>query len=259
MPFEASRAVAATFCYNIRYALVPVFGASFASMCIKPGAEGFGHMIIASEIVARCSQEAKHYKELPSGQDFQASRSSTPSTPEPQPPIANSLWSKQMKSKFQQKKSDTPHSSDAEGSEHYLPSPRSTVGWNRTNISKPWPGTLKLPRFQNESSESLNDRGRFVPPNSPSSSSSSGNISPKTTTTPKKGGTRVKDEARKNNSRADSPESQSSYHIRYPSPITSTKETRAAYVLMQLHLANTTLKDTVHENTLKKLKRRASG
>ncbi|KAJ5505257.1 hypothetical protein N7453_004214 [Penicillium expansum] len=36
MPYEAARAMAATFCWRIRYALTPLFGTEFPAMCIPP-------------------------------------------------------------------------------------------------------------------------------------------------------------------------------------------------------------------------------
>ena len=64
MPFEAAKAVAATFCWNIRYALTPVFGADFPSQCIQPGSDRFGEMVIDCNITRRCTEEAKAYHSM---------------------------------------------------------------------------------------------------------------------------------------------------------------------------------------------------
>jgi hypothetical protein len=64
MPFEAAKAVAATFCWNIRYALTPVFGADFPTLCIQPGSDRFGEMVIDCSITQRCTEEARAYRSL---------------------------------------------------------------------------------------------------------------------------------------------------------------------------------------------------
>ena len=64
MPFEASRAIAATFCWNIRHALTPVFGVDFLSQCIHPDSNRFGEMVIDVNITKRCAEEAKKYRTL---------------------------------------------------------------------------------------------------------------------------------------------------------------------------------------------------
>lgn len=64
LPFEAAKAVAATFCYNIRYALTPIFGLDFLSMCLAPMDPGFGQMIISPTIVRQCSETVEQYLAL---------------------------------------------------------------------------------------------------------------------------------------------------------------------------------------------------
>lgn len=64
MPFEAAKAVAATFCWNIRYALTPIFGAGFPSQCIQPGSDRFGDMVIDCSITRRCTEEARIYRSV---------------------------------------------------------------------------------------------------------------------------------------------------------------------------------------------------
>lgn len=64
LPFEAAKAVAATFCYNIRYALTPIFGLDFLSMCLVPTDPGFGQMIISPTIVRQCGETVEQYLAL---------------------------------------------------------------------------------------------------------------------------------------------------------------------------------------------------
>lgn len=83
MPFEAAKAVAASFCWNIRYALTPVFGAEFPSQCIQPGSERFGDMVIDVNVTRRCTEEARTYRSMESRECSRASSVlRTPLTPD---------------------------------------------------------------------------------------------------------------------------------------------------------------------------------
>jgi hypothetical protein len=65
MPFEAAKAVAATFCWKIRFALTPLFGPDFPSMCILPEEKArFGRMIIDSAIVKEATESARYFRTL---------------------------------------------------------------------------------------------------------------------------------------------------------------------------------------------------
>ncbi|KAI9823499.1 MAG: hypothetical protein M1819_001342 [Sarea resinae] len=64
MPYDAAKAVAATFCYNIRWALTPLFGPDFLNLCTKPGSPEYGRMIIPQVIVQHCTAEAHRFRRL---------------------------------------------------------------------------------------------------------------------------------------------------------------------------------------------------
>ena len=64
MPFEAAKAVAATFCYRIRYVLTPIFGPDFPSRCILPGTPGFDSMQVAPSIIRDCADAARDYRDF---------------------------------------------------------------------------------------------------------------------------------------------------------------------------------------------------
>ncbi|GBF62444.1 hypothetical protein TMEN_4989 [Trichophyton mentagrophytes] len=64
MPFEAAKAVAATFCWKIRYALTPLFGVGFLSECIKPTDEMFGRMIIDPAIIRAATITAHQQRNI---------------------------------------------------------------------------------------------------------------------------------------------------------------------------------------------------
>ncbi|OGM42749.1 APSES transcription factor Xbp1 [Aspergillus bombycis] len=65
MPFETAKAVAATFCWNIRYALTPLFGLDFPSLCVPPtNSSQYGRMLIDREIVQKATDTANCYRML---------------------------------------------------------------------------------------------------------------------------------------------------------------------------------------------------
>ncbi|PLB50057.1 hypothetical protein P170DRAFT_508297 [Aspergillus steynii IBT 23096] len=65
MPFEAAKAVAATFCWRIRHVLTPIFGLDFIDMCIHPQDRGrYGRMIIHKSIVDKSTEMANYYRSL---------------------------------------------------------------------------------------------------------------------------------------------------------------------------------------------------
>lgn len=44
VPFHLCKRLATTFCYYIRWQLVPIFGADFPGLCLRPGDPGFGEL-----------------------------------------------------------------------------------------------------------------------------------------------------------------------------------------------------------------------
>ncbi|KAI4171579.1 MAG: hypothetical protein LQ343_004171 [Gyalolechia ehrenbergii] len=77
MPFEAARAVAATFCFRIRYVLTPIFGLDFPAQCIPPGTPGFDSMHVAPKIIRKCIEAVRESHEV-----YRLSKSrSRPETP----------------------------------------------------------------------------------------------------------------------------------------------------------------------------------
>ncbi|KUM61271.1 hypothetical protein ACN42_g5841 [Penicillium freii] len=65
MPYEAAKAMAATFCWRIRYALTPLFGTEFPAMCIPPtDRKTHGRMVIPPEIVQRATNTSNYYRSL---------------------------------------------------------------------------------------------------------------------------------------------------------------------------------------------------
>lgn len=65
MPFDAAKALAATFCWKIRYALTPLFGNDFPAMCISPNdRKNYGRMVIPPEVIRRATETAMYYRSL---------------------------------------------------------------------------------------------------------------------------------------------------------------------------------------------------
>ncbi|KAG8528187.1 uncharacterized protein KY384_007104 [Bacidia gigantensis] len=63
IPYEAARAIAAKFCWDIRYVLTPVFGIDFPRICLKKEDPGFLKLSIERDIIVRCTEQAKRFRE----------------------------------------------------------------------------------------------------------------------------------------------------------------------------------------------------
>ncbi|KAL9125662.1 MAG: hypothetical protein Q9217_005171, partial [Psora testacea] len=77
VPFEAAKAIAATFCWEIRYVLTPVFGLEFPSMCTEPDDPAFLRFSIDRGILLHCTQVADANRAI----SQEASQSGSPRTP----------------------------------------------------------------------------------------------------------------------------------------------------------------------------------
>ncbi|KAJ6114314.1 apses transcription factor Xbp1 [Penicillium sp. IBT 16267x] len=67
MPYEAAKAVAATFCWEIRHVLTPLFGTDFPSICIPTvngKARDFPNIKLDNSIILRATQTARVYRSL---------------------------------------------------------------------------------------------------------------------------------------------------------------------------------------------------
>ena len=131
IPHAAAKAIAATFCYDIRFALTPVFGHDFPSICIKPGDEGFGDMTIDPAITKFCTEQARRFREQEASVTPMLTPLSlphTPTTPTPRrPKAAQAKKMKQVESTY-----TSPYSSP------YVSDIASDDGYN-TAISTPAP------------------------------------------------------------------------------------------------------------------------
>ncbi|RMZ77281.1 hypothetical protein DV737_g4461, partial [Chaetothyriales sp. CBS 132003] len=87
IPYEAARAVAATFCWDIRYVLTPVFGIEFLDMCVPPDSEKYGLMLIDPKITKLCTEQAREYRQLELANPPPGPRCALPSPPLPNTPV----------------------------------------------------------------------------------------------------------------------------------------------------------------------------
>lgn len=89
MPFEAAKALAATFCWAIRNALIPLFGPSFPSICITPEEPNYYMFTVDAKIVRQCQEDVNGWTgetKIRSTMDTcsgDESQSDPPHTPEP--------------------------------------------------------------------------------------------------------------------------------------------------------------------------------
>ncbi|GAB7354986.1 hypothetical protein MBLNU459_g5598t1 [Dothideomycetes sp. NU459] len=62
MPYSCARAMCATFCWDLRWALTPIFGPSFLRDCIPPSSPNYQSFRIATEVIRVCQREAEGWK-----------------------------------------------------------------------------------------------------------------------------------------------------------------------------------------------------
>lgn len=130
MPFEAAKAMAATFCHSIRYALTPLFGVDFPSLCLKPEDPSFAHMVIDGKIVRDCTATARTFCDFSRG----ALHAGTPSI---KPATSLKTWSaKTSRANLgDPADSESGYGTDTDRSDRYLSSPQTplNMGWTALN------------------------------------------------------------------------------------------------------------------------------
>ena len=77
MPYQAAKEIAATFCWDIRWALTPVFGNDFPQICRPPQHPCFAKFVIDPQIVRFCTTETARFRE--EGASYQLLQPRTPS------------------------------------------------------------------------------------------------------------------------------------------------------------------------------------
>lgn len=250
MPFEAAKAIAATFCFKIRHALTPIFGVDFLALCIPPHDPRFGRMIIEdASVVRRCSELAREYRALEARVPRASSVLRSPETSEE---LKSCRWNAKYLRPKPIKVPDTEsgYGTDVDQSGRYYISPGTPYGneWTPTNTPRSAPLGYPLPSPREvlastspcEAMEEINRAG---------DSSSSG------LSTPTKRNLSDLDE----DYDSESSSGLSSDEVervrrrkRLSTPMTS--EARAAYMLMRLHVHDSGLR----EDGYRRKRRRAS-
>jgi hypothetical protein len=77
VPWQAAKELAATFCWDIRWALTPVFGNDFPQMCTPPHHPSYGNFVISPAIVQFCTDETVRFRE--NKDSYRLFQSKTPS------------------------------------------------------------------------------------------------------------------------------------------------------------------------------------
>ena len=68
MPYDAAKWIAVTFCWKIRYALVPLFGSEFPHLCIPPADPAYKRFTIDPEIIRCCASQLQNAGDGEAGQ-----------------------------------------------------------------------------------------------------------------------------------------------------------------------------------------------
>lgn len=228
MPFEAAKAMAATFCWNIRYALTPLFGVDFPSLCIKPEDPVFAHMVIDDKIVRDCTATARAFCALSRGEPHAG-------TPSVKPASSLKTWS----TKSPRTNLDSPadsesgYGTDTDRSDKYLSSPQTplTTGWTALNT----PVSSTRTNCGTPSSQKGCASTSHVKYEGSLKSSSCNDIRDG------KRHSRGKDDNDQDSSSSQSSKELRKGKKRRRTSTTQTKESRAAYMLMQLRLGDGTL------------------
>ncbi|KAF2145210.1 uncharacterized protein K452DRAFT_201841, partial [Aplosporella prunicola CBS 121167] len=143
MPYDTAKAVAATFCYEIRAALTPVFGVNFMHECILPGDPGFGSFNIDRAITRHSAAQAHTFRLLySSSKDGNVSSGgNSPSmgmlaAPPLPPPIMPGGGKTRTLRQRRTADAESGYGTDTDQSDRYMCSPVSTItsqGWTSVN------------------------------------------------------------------------------------------------------------------------------
>ncbi|RMD44410.1 hypothetical protein DV735_g760, partial [Chaetothyriales sp. CBS 134920] len=126
IPYEAARAVAATFCWDIRYVLTPVFGIEFLDMCIPPDSDKYGLMLIDPEITKFCTEKAREYLQLELATPFPRPKCALPSPPLTNRPV-DAKAVPYLRFKAINDDSSSEHATEISDTDRYTLSPSSPV------------------------------------------------------------------------------------------------------------------------------------
>jgi hypothetical protein len=139
MPYEAAKAIAATFCYDIRWALTPVFGKDFPSKCLPPNDARFAKFLVDPEIVRKCTAETHRFRK--EGASYRLMASTAPTFLSPLETPKMSFGSPSWKPKAMKQRRARPadiesgYGTDPEKNDRCTFSPHVSPQW--TNLDRP--------------------------------------------------------------------------------------------------------------------------
>ena len=243
MPYEAAKAVAATFCYPIRFALTPVFGVDFLSLCVRPEDPAFSRMVISRNIVRQCTEAARSFHALSRGVSVTSSPQTLDSSTKHPRWTSKSLRHRGTKGMSVESK----YSTDTDRSDQYLYSPPNSLNFQWTALNTP--RSANLQPFQPSSPKQI-----MTPASIYEDNISRGSSSSEENRLAKQASVERDEEYDEDSSSLSSSVEVSAAPKRRKKPAALTKEARAAYTLMQLQMADATL----GESASRAKRRRAS-
>lgn len=269
MPFEAAKAVAATFCWNIRYALTPLFGVEFLSICIPPGSPGYGRMVIDPSIVREATILAERYR-MYEGDSANFTKGLSSYVP-PMSKLGRCWSKKELRPKLITKtdETDNEYTTDTDPSDSSYPSPQTQMAtsdnqWtpaNRPRTLRKKTSNKKVPSPQDilRTLSNRNQQEASSDTETETGSSTAGTLSPTERRRPPFGsdksvhgsdydngqnviGTPSSAGLRKRQTRSRHRSAHQRAGMatkRTLSPLPLTNDARAAYMLMKLHMQDT--------------------
>ena len=229
MPFEAAKAVAARFCYDIRYVLVPVFGPDFVSMCQKCGDPSKIRFNVEPRIIQRCTEAVTANQ----AQSRQSSVAVSPRTTTASAKLP--VWSPKSLQPKSAKVIDAEsgYGTDSDRSEKYPGSPDSPRSIEWTPVNSPRSAYLETYSFLQQPPRNVTSTPRVL--DSPASSHT------KRVTHTKRGISEVDGAHDTENSSEHSSIDSAASPKRRKTPAVMTPEIGAAHTLVELNMADATL------------------
>jgi len=228
MPFDAAKAVAATFCHEIRYALTPVFGLDFVRLCVAPEDPSFARMVIDRGIVQRCTEQATGFRLL----SRETSVTSSPRSPGLSDGFGKttpkSLRPKPIKSIRSKDSFEMDMDMDRTSNYLYAPQPLPSPGWVALNTPRSVMTPQWSPQLPSQPASPYPSHADVTYPYGGSSSSEENR--------PAKRIRSEEDDDYDDSSTSRSSASPQMSPNRKEKPTTLSKENRAACMLMRMHM-----------------------
>ncbi|KAF9700295.1 hypothetical protein EKO04_001253 [Ascochyta lentis] len=92
MPYQAAREIAATFCWDIRWALTPVFGNDFPQICRPPQHPYFARFVIDPQVVSFCAEETDRFRQEGAAYQILVPKASSPVMAPTLPILSSPSW-----------------------------------------------------------------------------------------------------------------------------------------------------------------------